>query len=297
MRCKLGQPFGLVLYQLCCHLPPWQPDGQLVAKPEQHVVPPVGENTKFEIGEIRMLFQQQCPYQMLGHVDLGRRHVVSSHQPTLASAILAAVADTPSISRVARGNMCGVMTSRSALVLPFAARQQNGTVSVTVWRNGDPTTLGCAESALNFPACTATVEFEAAGYNALLGWVQLVGRQPPDNQVATRTYATDPLQIYDGLETPFGFFGLKPELFDAPSRRDRTMALDWLAESFLCVSPTNPMAREVKPVSGFSWGFVLDKGVVEIVAPRPLEPTAWTKHQKLLSGQYPSWRFLDSDGW
>ena len=147
------------------------------------------------------------------------------------------------------------MTSRSALVLSFAARQQKGTVSIVVRRNRDPTTLGCAESALNFPACTATVE------------------------------------------TPFGFFGLKPELFDAPSRRDRTMALDWLAESFLCVSPTNPMAREAKPVSGFSWGFVLDKGVVEIVEPRPLEPTAWTKHQKLLSGQYPSWRFLDSDGW
>ena len=175
------------------------------------------------------------------------------------------------------------------LFVPFNTRGHSGVISVDVFRNDDTASFGCTTAAEGFPVCRATVSFGGAGYNAMLGWVQLVGTSssPPP----TRKFDIDPLRIWDGLDTPFCFFGVEPTLFDAPSRRDRQQALDWLAHSFLCASPTDPMNREVVALAGFSWGFVVREGEVDLVGPQALVAEDWTRHLEMLSAQFPTWRF------
>lgn len=181
-----------------------------------------------------------------------------------------------------------------ALQLSFNARDGGGQVTVVVSENTDPSNLGSDPSARGFPVCRATVDFELDGYNGLLGWVQLVG--VADAGGAERIFEIDPLQVFEDVETPFGFYGLNPVLFDAPSRRDRSQTLDWLAHSFLCVAPRHPMAKEVKAVVGFSWGFAMRVGDVSIVEPKELDLEAWSGHIETLSIHFPSWRFIDATG-
>jgi hypothetical protein len=136
------------------------------------------------------------------------------------------------------------------------------------------------------------VAIDLQGYASLFGWVQLVGTESPEDP--TRRYEVDPLEISANLNWPFGFYGLLPTLFDAPSRRDRNQNLDWLAHSFLCVSPANPMDRVVRAVIGFRWRFWMHDGQINIVAPTSLELTAWNSHLSVLEAAYPSWRFEEA---
>ena len=140
--------------------------------------------------------------------------------------------------------------------------------------------------------CEATVSWPLRGYNGLLGRVQLVGRASP--LAPERRFEIDPLAIFEGLETPFAFYGLEPTLFDGPSRRDRDQVLDWLAHSFLCVSPTEAMDRNVEAVVGFSWGFVMRHGEVAIVPPEQLSLQDWDAHLELLQRAFPTWSFTSS---
>jgi hypothetical protein len=181
----------------------------------------------------------------------------------------------------------------SELSLPFAARELRGVVKVAVYPNAEPALVGSADWAYGFPICEASIEWDAQGYQALLGWVQVVGMRAPGTD-APRNWATDPLEVYEGLNTPFGFYGLSPTLFDAPARSDRTRPLDWHAESFLCSAPSRPMAREAKPVAGFSWGFVLNHGEIATIEPSALDLTAWTRHLDLLRSTYPGWTFPEA---
>jgi hypothetical protein len=176
------------------------------------------------------------------------------------------------------------------LVLPFRAREHVGSVSVTLTRNHDPLALGCDASALDFPVCVAQVEFAARGYNAVLGWVQLVGETSAPG--SERSFALDPLQVFEGVDTPFCWYGLAPTLFDAPSRRNRDSTVDWLALSFLCSSPAAVMSREVQPLVGFSWGFTMSPGNLDLVEPAALAPPDWDAQVGLLSSEFPGWRFL-----
>lgn len=176
------------------------------------------------------------------------------------------------------------------LTIAFEARGQEGEVRVAVAPNADPSAVGSPDWAQGFPVCQADISWDAVGYRALLGWVQLVGMGVP-RSAEPRTWAADPLEVYEGLNTPFGFYGLSPTLFDAPARRDRSQALDWHAESFLCVAPSAPMAREAFPVAAFSWGFTLDNGIVSLTPPAPIDLAAWGNHVALLESQYPGWTF------
>jgi hypothetical protein len=175
------------------------------------------------------------------------------------------------------------------LLVPFNTRGHAGVISVAVSRNTDPASMGCPTAAAGFPVCQATVSFGGAGYKAMLGWVQLVGTTR--SQATTRTFEVDPLRIWDGLDTPFCFFGIEPTLFDAPSRRDRQQSLDWLAHSFLCASSTDPMDRQVVALAGFTWGFVLRDGDVDLVGAQALEAEDWMPHLAMLGAKFPTWRF------
>lgn len=164
-------------------------------------------------------------------------------------------------------------------------------MAVGVARNDDPAAVGCDPAAQGFPVCTAGVTFGGRGYDAVMGWVQLVGEVTPDGQ---RRFAVDPLQIYEHLDTPFGWFGIAPTLFDGPSRRNRDRDLDWLAHSFLCVSPAAVMAREVVAVAGFSWDFTMVDGAIDLVEPAPLGADDWAVHLDLLHDTFAGWRFFPS---
>lgn len=176
------------------------------------------------------------------------------------------------------------------LTLDFAIHGVTGEVTVAMAANHAPEALGCDPSAQGFPVCEATVDTQLRGYRALLGWVQVVGlRRSPTEE---RRFVLDPLPVFDGVDTPFGFYGVHPVLFDAPSRRDRTQQLDWLAHSFLCASPAGPMEQLVKPYASFQWGFILDAGTIRFVRPEPLPLATWTNHQPLLETSFPAWQFL-----
>ncbi len=180
----------------------------------------------------------------------------------------------------------------TALVVPFALRGARGEVRVDLRPNDDPVGLGCdlldpglpPDAALGFPVCRASVELDADGYAAFLGWVQLVRSTD-----AGDGWDLDPLAVHRDAPTPFAFFGLRPTLFDAPFRPTRE-ALVWRAESYLCVLPDAVMSRVVEPVAAFAWGFDVVGGVVLPVAPAMLPPSAWDRHLPLLRRQHPGWQ-------
>ncbi len=180
--------------------------------------------------------------------------------------------------------------TESKLKLPFETRGRAGSVSVSIRPNGHPGAVGCPPWAQGFPVCEARIDFAASGYAALLGWVQLVRMRSP-HLTPNDQWVTDPLEVYEHLNTPFGFYGVAPTLFDAPSRSDRTKYLDWHAESYLCFAPTSPMAREAVPVVAFSWGFLLDQGQIALRSPELLPLSAWSQHLELLEDSYPGWAF------
>jgi hypothetical protein len=178
---------------------------------------------------------------------------------------------------------------------PFTARGSDGIVSVTIERPTDPTIVGQVADAEGFPVCRATVEFDLDGYDGMLGWVQTVGTKTDTH--SDRVFEIDPLQVFEGLELPFAFYGLTPVLFDAPYRSDRSRYLDWVAHSFLCIAPTHPMAKEVEAVTGFSWGFTLKDGEVEVAAIRILQSSDWSRHLADMAESFPNWTFSDSHTW
>jgi len=178
------------------------------------------------------------------------------------------------------------------LSLGFEARGVPGTVRLSVWVNSDPGAVGSGPEAEGFPACQATVSIDLRGYDSLFGWVQVVGTESPADPA--RRFEVDPLEVFADLDMPFGFYGVLPTLFDAPSRRDRQQTLDWLAHAFLCVSPGRPMDRAVRPVVAFKWGFRMYDGQIDTVAPDGLALSGWNNHLSLLRTTYPGWRFEEA---
>lgn len=164
-----------------------------------------------------------------------------------------------------------------------------------VFENVDPVAVGSVPAATGFPMCRATVEYEADGYLAMLGWVQNVGEASPTG--SELRFELDPFVLFEGIAIPYGMYGTNPELFDAPYRSDRSMSLRWLAHSFLCVAPSSPFAKEVEAIAGFSWGFNMEDDDLEIVGARPLSRNDWSSHIELLSTSYPSWEFSARSEW
>jgi hypothetical protein len=183
-------------------------------------------------------------------------------------------------------------TNGGPLALSFRADDVEGRIAVTVTRNDDPVGLGCDPVAAGFPVCEAVVDTPLRGYRALFGWIQLVGTRTADHD--ERRFEVDPLQIFEDIETPFAFYGVRPTLFDAPSRRDRHQPCDWLAHSFLCASIVS-MERTINPVAAFQWGFILRDGELTFIGPEPLPLSAWAAHRSRLGAAYPSWRFVDPE--
>ena len=172
----------------------------------------------------------------------------------------------------------------------FVLRGIQGKVSVAYARNDRPDLVGSVPEASGFPMCEATVDYPAQGYDALLGWIQLV--RSDDNESEGQAFEIDPLAFLGDVPHPFCWIGLSPRLFDAPWRSPRH-DLDWTAQSFLCVpEDLTEVGQEVHALLGLSWGFRIRDEEVQLVPPMLLEPSDWDQHVDGLEARYPSWRFI-----
>jgi len=174
--------------------------------------------------------------------------------------------------------------------IAFTLRGTDGTVAVEFARNDRPERVGAPPAATGFPFCHASVDYPAQGYDAVLGWVQLV--RSDDNASHGRSFEIDPLDFLGDVPHPFCWIGLSPRLFDAPSRGARP-DMDWLAHSFLCVPDGGDDGSEVHALVGFSWGFTARDGEITLVPPALLAPTDWDHDVEVLTPAYPTWRFVD----
>jgi len=173
--------------------------------------------------------------------------------------------------------------------LPFSLHGLPGAIDVDVGTTRDPEKLRAWPGAAGLVFCEATINYPGKGYTGLLGWIQLV--RSTDNSSQGEQFEMDPLAILGEVSHPFCFFGIKPTLFDAPSRDSRA-DLEWLAHSFLC-HVAERAVNEVHAVAGFGWGFTITGGVTATTQPRVLEATEWNRHLGLLHTAHPGWRFAD----
>ena len=184
------------------------------------------------------------------------------------------------------------MPNIDRLRVPFSLRGLDGAIDVTLTPNTDPAALGYSllfqgqllDSASDFPVCRASVTYPADGYAAMFGWTQLVCEN------LERGFEMDPIAIYSDVPTPYAWFGLKPELFDAPAR-DTRYDMDWEAHSFLCVSPDAVITPQVQAIAGFSWGFKFRGPDTVFTPPAALTADIWDSHLPLLRAAYPRWTF------
>jgi hypothetical protein len=186
------------------------------------------------------------------------------------------------------------MAEFGSLGIPFSLRGITGLISVSVTGNTDPDAIGYSllsrglptDAARGFPVCRATVTYPAQGYAAMFGWTQMVR----STDSAPDRFDMDPIALYQQIPTPYAFFGVRPELFDAPSR-DSRYDMTWEAHSFLCVSPDAVLTRHVQAIAGFSWGFTINRQDITFAFPAALGAAIWDAHLELLSTSYPDWTF------
>jgi hypothetical protein len=186
------------------------------------------------------------------------------------------------------------MPDTRKLRVNFSLRGLDGVIDASLARNTDPGSLGYTllfagqpvGYARDFPVCRASVNYPADGYAAIFGWLQMVC----STDSAQPDFEMDPIAIYRQVQTPYAWFGLKPELFDAPSREsDRD--IDWEAHSFLCVSPDAVVTPRVQAIAGFSWGFSIRDSDITFSPPAALAAAAWDSHLEVLRASYPGWAF------
>ena len=186
------------------------------------------------------------------------------------------------------------MAEADNLRIAFSLRGISGPIAVSVTRNTDPEALGYSllsyglpvDFARDYPVCRATVSYPADGYAAIFGWTQLVR----STDCAAGGFEMDPIAIYRDIPTPYAWYGVRPELFDAPSREAR-YDMAWQAHSFLCVSPDAVLTRHVQAIAGFSWGFTVTGEDIAFTPTAALGPKAWDAHLDLLRTDYPEWIF------
>ena len=188
---------------------------------------------------------------------------------------------------------------REVLVLPFELRGFSGSVHVHAGVNDDPRRWGYhflgldfgdgLDGALGFPVVEATVRFDAEGYAAELGWIQIVAQSKPGS--ADVDLICDAPPHMRSLAMPFMSFGVRPTMFDAPAD-DAQPNLAWGATAFLTYTPDLLMSKVIGPVCGFSWGFDKQEGDV---ASRPVTAAGrpeWHAFASSLRPLYPEWTFL-----
>lgn len=177
--------------------------------------------------------------------------------------------------------------------IPFTLRGIAGHVHVSIAANTNPAEIGYAllfndlatDFARGFPICRASVVYPATGYAAVFGWTQMVRSSDQAGR-----FEMDPIAIYRDVGTPYAWFGVNPEAFDAPSRQS-LYDMVWEAHCFLCVSPDAVLTPRVQAICGFSWGFTVESSQIRFAELEALPARIWDSHLDLLRVSYPNWTF------
>jgi len=182
--------------------------------------------------------------------------------------------------------------------LAFRLRELSGLVTIRFGPNDDPLDWGYGllnldyppEKARGFPVLQADVTFQAKGYGAIFGWVQIVRYTIHDTGETRLVYDVAPQLI--GTNTPYIAFGVLPSLFDAPSITSKEVT--WDADAFLVHTPDALMTRVVHAICGFTWGYRVQEGSVQLVPPAPATEPIWLRNVAGLAEHFPSWTFGSS---
>ena len=192
------------------------------------------------------------------------------------------------------------MASLTVTKIPFRLRDLEGEVIVEYEINHDPARWGFGKSvlgeanppkmALGFPVVQASVDYEGAGYGAQMGWVQVVRYRVHDKDEQVTVFDVPP-QIKD-TDVPYLSFGVRPNLFDAPGFLEREVT--WDADSFLVHSPDGVLSRIVNAITGFKWGYRIQRGQVAVLPLAIAKESDWDRNLNDLRGRYPTWEFGSS---
>ena len=195
-----------------------------------------------------------------------------------------------------------LQSTRSLSLVFSVPRRRQTELRVEVKPNDDPERTGChllfpdhpPTTFVGFPTCNARLHARKdLGYAATYGWVQMVRDGP--TAAAALTWEMDPVPITADLNTPFVWFGPEAQLFDAPSRAQRTN-LDWTCWSFLTYIEDSLMSKAVKPILAFEWGFRVEDQQVTIKLLKLLDVhEAWEQQRLLLEGKFAGWHFDSFD--
>jgi hypothetical protein len=185
----------------------------------------------------------------------------------------------------------------------FALRGAEGRVTITYWVNNDPARWGFdlldpdfeAEVARGFPVIQANVAFPREGYAGLLGWVQVVDYVVRRGGIPEEAVWVVPDVAPQQREanTPYLAFGITPVMFDAPAFTEKNV--DWTARTFLTFTPDCLMTSVVEPLCGFSWGYLIEDGLVTSKALVPASQDDWIDGRRMLRVRLPTWTFGGDD--
>jgi hypothetical protein len=181
----------------------------------------------------------------------------------------------------------------SVTELPFTLRGAGGTVRVHHRLNEDPRAWGYdvlglpydIEVARGCPVVEAIVEHPAAGYAAVMGWIQVVELRAPEE---TQTILDVAPQMR-GAGVPWFSWGPRPVFFDAPSTTYSEQS--FRADAFLAVTPDAVMTPVVQPLCGFTWGYDVVGGVPTATGVAPAGPERWPAILPTLRAACPRWTF------
>lgn len=184
------------------------------------------------------------------------------------------------------------------IVIPFHLRGIDGVVSVDYRANTDSSQWGFDWLHLpfdhkltqGFPVFRASVEYKAAGYQAFMGWIQIVTVH--DFDTGNVNISIDQAPIFWGADSPFCDFGYKPTLFDAPGPNPPRSNESWTAHSFLVYCSDVARTRKVHFLIALQWGYVLEHGKVRISDLLIGSKEDWDSHVSFIINKYPNRSFV-----
>jgi hypothetical protein len=192
----------------------------------------------------------------------------------------------------------------------FSLRGNAGSVALDYAANRDPERWGYGILGLPWPSTLAeglpvleaTVNYEAEGYESVMGWIQVVrihvstASEPlaagSESAPAGDHAWVDVPPSLRGLGLPFVSFGPRPTLFDAPASTESRVR--FVADSFLTASPDGLITRSSRPCLGLRWGYsTLETAPsdAEILPVSELGIDAWSEALPMLEEQFPDWTF------
>lgn len=184
------------------------------------------------------------------------------------------------------------------LTIPFRIRGYDGQVAVLYWENQDPTAIGFDRLNLpfdisitrGFPVFQASVSYSGSGYNATLGWIQVVTVDAIAPEAGHHA-SVDVAPIFRGTDSPFAAFGQTPTTFDAPGPNPPRTDEHWVAETFLVACPDVARTRVIQPILGIRWGYQLTAMEATPLGLEIATADDWERCAGVLRSEYPSWIF------